>query len=56
MSIFSTISRLASDFHARRRRLATYMEISGLSPEIRKDIGWPVPGADDPTFPRIRRR
>lgn len=56
MSIFSTISRLAIDYRARRRRLASYMEIAGLSPDIQKDIGWPDPGAQEQVFTRIRRR
>ena len=56
MSIFSTISRFAIDYRARRRRLAAYMEITGLPPEIQKDIGWPDPGAEDQSFPRIRQR
>lgn len=46
MSIFSTITRFAFGYRARRRRLATYMEISGLPFAIRKDIGWPDPGAE----------
>ena len=41
MSILNTISRLASDYRARRRRLATYLEISSLPHDIQKDIGWP---------------
>lgn len=46
MSILTTISRLASDYRARRRRLETYLEITALPPEIRKDIGWPGGAAD----------
>ena len=56
MSIFNTITRLAFDYRARRRRLATYMEISNLPPGIRKDIGWPDPGAEQRGRMRHRRR
>lgn len=41
MSIMRTIGRLAADYRARRRRLATYLEISSLPLDIQKDIGWP---------------
>lgn len=41
MSILSTLSRYVADHRARRRRFRTYMEISNLPNEIRKDIGWP---------------
>lgn len=41
MSILATLSRFAADHRARRRQLRTYMEISKLPNEIRKDIGWP---------------
>ena len=41
MSVLSTISRLASDYRARRRRLAAYLQISSLPHDIQKDIGWP---------------
>jgi len=43
MSILTTITRLASDYRARRRRLATYIEISNLPHDLQKDIGWPDP-------------
>lgn len=43
MSILSTIARLASDYRLRRRRLATYIEVSKLPLDIQKDIGWPDP-------------
>lgn len=41
MSFLNTISRCASDYQARRRRLRTYQEITSLPREIQKDIGWP---------------
>ncbi|MEO4000046.1 hypothetical protein [Mesorhizobium sp. CAU 1732] len=41
MTIFSTLSQIASEYRARRRRLSTYLEISSLPREIQKDIGWP---------------
>ena len=56
MSIFNTITRFAFDYRARRRRIATYMEISNLPPAIRKDIGWPEPGAEPHGPLRTRRR
>lgn len=56
MSILNTISRLASDYRARRRRLATYLEISNLPRSIQKDIGWPDPLTErrEPLRPRRR--
>ena len=55
MTILSTISRLAADYRARRRRLATYLEISSLPVELQKDIGWPD-GAEERRKPRQRMR
>lgn len=46
MSFLSTISRLALDYRVRRRRLATYLEISHLPQAIQKDIGWPDPAGE----------
>ena len=56
MSIFNTITRFAFDYRARRRRLATYKEISNLPPAIRKDIGWPDPGTEQGGQSRHRLR
>ena len=47
MSILSTLTRLASDYRARRRRLGTYLEIAALPHELQKDIGWPDAVTDD---------
>lgn len=47
MSILSTLTRLASDYRARRRRLGTYLEIAALPHELQKDIGWPDAMADE---------
>jgi hypothetical protein len=55
MSILSRISRLASDYRARRRRLATYLEISSLPHDIQKDIGWPD-GMEERREPLRRQR
>lgn len=56
MSIFNKISRLASDYRARQRWLATRLEVSNLSPDILKDIGWPEPGFEDAVLTHRRRR
>ena len=41
MSILNRLSRYATDYRARRRRVRTYIEITSLPREIQKDIGWP---------------
>ena len=58
MSILSTLTRLASDYRARRRRLGTYLEIAALPHELQKDIGWPdaVPDDEGPRRAAARRR
>lgn len=53
MSIMRTIDSIARQYRARRRRLATYLEISSLPLEIQKDIGWPD-FMDGPARPRRR--
>ena len=55
MPILATISRLAADYRARRRRLATSLEISNLPRNIQKDIGWPDALAER-RVPRRQRR
>lgn len=52
MSIFDSIARYAVDYRARRRRMASYLEISALPIEIQKDIGW----TESETTPRARTR
>ena len=56
MSIMRTIDSIARDYRARRRRLATYLEISSLPLEIQKDIGWPdfTDGREELARPRRR--
>lgn len=56
MSVFNKITRLALDYRARQRRLATRLKVSGLSPDILKDIGWPDPGFDEAVLTHRRRR
>lgn len=48
MNVLRTLGRLASQYRARRRRLGTLSEIAGLSPEMRKDIGWPAVDGEGP--------
>lgn len=55
MSILSTITRLASDYRARRRRLNTYLAVTSLPRELQKDIGWPDAFADGEGPRRSRR-
>ena len=55
MSVLSTISRLASDYRARRRRLAASMRIASLPHDIQKDIGWPD-GIEERREPMRHRR
>jgi hypothetical protein len=43
MSFFAIIERVARDLGERRNRYLTERAIAGLSPELRKDIGWPDP-------------
>jgi hypothetical protein len=42
MSILSTLSRIAHEYHDARVRYLTEREVSALPPEIQKDIGWPA--------------
>lgn len=44
MSLFAIIHSVAHDLHERRVRYLTERAISGLSPQMRKDIGWPDTG------------
>jgi len=46
MSILSTLSRIAHEYHDARVRYLTEREVSALPPEIRKDIGWPTAEGD----------
>lgn len=41
MSLFSTFHRIATDLRDRRACYMTERAIGRLSPEMRKDIGWP---------------
>lgn len=54
MTFLHALTRAAADYRARRRRLATYLEISSLPHEIQKDIGWP--DALEERRPPTRRR
>ena len=48
MTVLETLGRIASRYRAHRRRLGTLGEIARLSPEIRKDVGWPAEGREGP--------
>lgn len=41
MSILSTLSRIAHEYHDARTRYLTERQISALPIELQKDIGWP---------------
>lgn len=41
MSLFATLDRAVRDLYERRSRYLTERAIGELSPELRKDIGWP---------------
>jgi hypothetical protein len=41
MSILSTLSRIAHEYHDARTRYITERQINALPAELRKDIGWP---------------
>lgn len=56
MSILTTITRLAFDYRARRRRLAVVRQVAQLPSVIRADIGWPDPGTEPGPSSRSRRR
>lgn len=55
MPIIDTLSRIARDFRARRRRMATLSHLSSLPLDIRKDIGWPDPLERRPERRKHRR-
>lgn len=41
MSVLSTLSRIAHEYHDARARYLTERQISALPLELQKDIGWP---------------
>jgi hypothetical protein len=41
MSILSTLSRIAHQYHDARARYLTERQINALPFEVQKDIGWP---------------
>jgi len=41
MSILSTLSRIAHEYHDARARYLTERQINALPFEVQKDIGWP---------------
>ena len=42
MSILSTLSRIAHEYHDARSRYLTERQIHALPIELQKDIGWPA--------------
>lgn len=46
MSILSTLERIAHQYREHRNRVQTERAIAQLSPDIRKDIGWPDARSD----------
>lgn len=43
MSILSSIGRIATEYSAARARARSERLLRSLSPDLRKDIGWPEP-------------
>lgn len=48
MSVYSTLSAIASEWRSARDEARTRRIISTLPAEIQKDIGWPIGNASRP--------